>query len=35
VDPRKIEAMLKWERPTNVTEIQSFYGLTGILPNVY
>jgi hypothetical protein len=29
VDPRKVEAMLKWERSTNVTEIQSFFGLTG------
>jgi hypothetical protein len=31
VDPRKVEAMLKWERPTNVTEIQSFWVLLGII----
>lgn len=24
-----MEAMLKWERPTNVTEIYSFLGLVG------
>ena len=29
VDPRKVEAMLKWERPTNVIEIRSFLGLAG------
>jgi hypothetical protein len=29
VDPSKIEAVTKWERPTNVHEIRSFLGLAG------
>ena len=29
VDPRKVEAVLRWERPTTVTEIHSFLGLAG------
>jgi len=29
VDPRKVEAVLRWERPTNVIEIRSFLGLAG------
>ena len=29
VDSKKIEAMVAWERPTNVTEVRSFLGLAG------
>ncbi|KAL5560704.1 hypothetical protein UlMin_036915 [Ulmus minor] len=29
VDPSKIEAVLRWERPRNVSEIRSFLGLAG------
>ena len=29
VDPQKIEAIMNWKPPTNVTEIQSFFGLAG------
>jgi hypothetical protein len=27
MDPKKIKAIIKWERPTNVTKIHSFLGL--------
>ena len=27
VDPKKVEAVVSWERPTTVTEIRSFLGL--------
>ncbi|XP_020522120.1 uncharacterized protein LOC110007145 [Amborella trichopoda] len=29
VNPCKIEAILKWERPMNVSEVRSFLGLAG------
>ena len=29
VDPQKIEAIMKWPQPTNITEIRSFLGLAG------
>ena len=29
VDPAKIETVVKWERPQTVTEVRSFFGLTG------
>jgi hypothetical protein len=35
VDPSKVEAVSKWKQPTNVSEIQSFFGNGGILPSFY
>ena len=29
VDHRKIEAVIDWPRPTTITEVRSFLGLTG------
>jgi hypothetical protein len=31
MDHKKVEAVLKWERPMNVTEIHSFMKLAGII----
>jgi hypothetical protein len=31
VDHKKVETVLKWERPMNVIEIHSFMRLTGII----
>ena len=29
VDPTKVKVVIKWERPTTVTEVRSFLGLAG------
>ncbi|KAL4011235.1 hypothetical protein IC575_028287 [Cucumis melo] len=29
IDPQKVEAVVKWERPTSATEVRSFLGLAG------
>ena len=29
MDPKKVEAVVHWPRPTSVTEIMSFLGLAG------
>ena len=29
VDPKKMEAIIEWPRPTTVTEVRSFLGLAG------
>ena len=29
VDPNKIEAVINWDRPTNVSEVRNFLGLAG------
>ena len=34
VDPQKIEKIVNWKPPTNVTEIQSFLGLAGYFRKV-
>ena len=34
VDPQKIEAIVNWKPPTNVTEIRSFFRFGRVLSNV-
>ena len=29
VDPKKVEAIIEWNRPNSVTEVRSFLGLAG------
>ena len=29
VDPKNVDFVVKWQRPTNVTEVRSFLGLAG------
>ena len=29
IDPTKVEAVTKWERPTTITSVRSFLGLAG------
>ena len=29
MDPNKIEVVVSWDRPTNVSEVRSFLGITG------
>ena len=35
VDPEKIEAIMNWPTPRNVTDVRSFYGTCRILPEVH
>ena len=29
MDPKKVEAIINWEQPKNITEVQSFLSLAG------
>ncbi|WVZ89314.1 hypothetical protein U9M48_035735 [Paspalum notatum var. saurae] len=35
VDPEKVEAVMEWPRPTNVSEVREFHWIGGILPPVH
>ena len=35
VDPVKIEAVMNWKPPRNVTEVRSFLGLAGICTRIF
>ena len=34
VNPQKINAVTEWPGPSNVTEVRSFLGLTGVKPKI-
>ncbi|WVZ68206.1 hypothetical protein U9M48_017169 [Paspalum notatum var. saurae] len=35
VDPEKVEAVMEWPQPTNVSEVREFHWIGGILPPVH
>ena len=35
VDPKKVEAVMSWERSKSIFEIRSFFGIGRVLPEIY